>query len=297
MSNPLSKVELKGIPFCRSGKVRDMYKLEEGLLIVATDRISAFDHILPNPVPDKGKILTGISEYWFEKTADIVPNHIISFDVEEYPMALDPYKELLRGRSMLVKEAKLIEIECVVRGYLSGSAWKEYRDNGTVCEQTLKQGYRESDIFDEPLFTPSTKAFEGHDENISIERMISEIGEDTGSKIMELSKKLFNFASRQLKEKGLILADTKYEFGLCDGGIIVIDEMMTPDSSRYWIADEWEPGRSQQAFDKQYVRDWLEKINWNKQPPVPELPEEVIQKTVEKYKQVYKWITGEEVNA
>jgi phosphoribosylaminoimidazole-succinocarboxamide synthase len=287
MSNTLSKVELKGIPFCRSGKVRDMYKLEEGLLIVATDRISAFDHILPNPVPDKGRILTGISEYWFEKTADIVPNHIISFDVDKYPMALDPYKELLRGRSMLVKEAKLIEIECVVRGYLSGS----------VCGQKLKHGYCESDRFDEPIFTPSTKAFEGHDENISIERMISEIGEDTGSKIMELSKKLFNYASRQLKEKGLILADTKYEFGLCDGEIIVIDEMMTPDSSRYWIADEWEPGRSQQAFDKQYVRDWLEKINWNKQPPVPELPEEVIQKTVEKYKQVYKWITGNEVDA
>ena len=277
------------------GKVRDLYDLGDQLLIVSTDRISAFDCVLPNGIPCKGRILTGLSEFWFNYTQAIVENHLITTDVAQYPDVLQPDAELLEGRSMLVHKAKRIDIECVVRGYLAGSAWAEYRKAGTVCGAKLPEGLRESEHLPELIFTPATKAEHGHDENISIAQMEGSIGKDLADGIIQTSFALFRAASNRVENVGLILCDTKFEFGLLDGKLILIDEAFTPDSSRFWPKADYEPGRSQSSFDKQYVRDYLTAIGWNKQPPAPELPEEVIRKTSEKYLEAYRLIVGREL--
>ena len=283
---------LKGVPLFHQGKVRDVYDLGEHLLIVATDRISAFDHVLPNGIPYKGLVLTGLSRFWFEYTRDIVPNHVISMEVAEYPAELQSDADTLRGRSMLVHKAKRIDIECVVRGYLAGSAWKEYRASGTVCGQKLPSGLRESERLPEFLFTPATKAETGHDENISIAEMANRVGEELTRKLQEISIALYARARDYAESRGIILADTKFEFGFLNGEVIVIDEMLTPDSSRFWPMDAYEPGRAQHSFDKQFVRDYLESIGWDKEPPVPELPEEIVQRTSERYLEAYKRLVG-----
>ncbi|MFB3040753.1 MAG: phosphoribosylaminoimidazolesuccinocarboxamide synthase [Candidatus Poribacteria bacterium] len=278
------------------GKVRDLYELGDRLLIISTDRISAFDFVLPNGIPNKGRVLTGLSEFWFNYTQEIVQNHLITTDVARYPDVLQPDAELLEGRSMLVHKANRIDIECVVRGYIAGSAWAEYQKAGTVCGEKLPQGLRESDRLAQPIFTPATKAEHGeHDENISVAQMEETIGRELTARVIQTSFALFEAASGNVEKVGLILCDTKFEFGLIDDKLILIDEVFTPDSSRFWSKDEYEPGRSQRSFDKQYVRDYLLEINWDKQPPVPELPEEVILKTSEKYLEAYRLIIGQEM--
>lgn len=288
----LTEIKLKGITPFKEGKVRSVYDMGDSLLIVVTDRISAFDYILPNGIPFKGMVLTKLSEYWFDFTRDIVENHIITTDVTKYPASLQPFAEILRGRSMLVKKAKLVPIECVVRGYLAGSGWKEYKTSGTICGRQLEKGYEESCKLTEPIFTPSTKAEEGHDENISIAKMYDLVGREIGQMLEEYSLKIFKKCHDKALQSGIIIADTKFEFGIYEGKMIVIDEMLTPDSSRFWPQASYAPGRSQDSFDKQYVRDYLESIRWNKQPPVPTLPDEVVRKTSEKYLEAYKRITG-----
>jgi phosphoribosylaminoimidazole-succinocarboxamide synthase len=289
----LTEIKLKGITPFKEGKVRSVYDMGDALLIVVTDRISAFDYILPNGIPFKGMVLTKLSEYWFDFTEDIVENHIITTDVEKYPASLKPFADCLRGRSMLVKKARLVPIECVVRGYLAGSGWKEYQTSGTICGRKLEEGYWESCKLTEPIFTPSTKAEEGHDENISIARMYDLAGKEIGEKLEEYSLKIYKKCSEKALKSGIIIADTKFEFGMYEGKMIVIDEMLTPDSSRFWPQASYAPGRPQDSFDKQYVRDYLESIAWNKQPPVPTLPDEVVRKTSEKYLEAYKRITGQ----
>ena len=278
------------------GKVRDLYDLGDQLLIVSTDRISAFDYVLPNGIPYKGRVLTRLSEFWFDYTKSIIGNHVITTDVADYPDSVKSDAELLKGRSMLVRKAKRIDIECVPRGYIAGSAWGEYKKDGTVCGAELPEGLRESDRLPELIFTPATKAEHGeHDENISIDRMEKTIGKDLTEQIIQTSFALFKAASEHAEKVGLILCDTKFEFGLINDQLILIDEVFTPDSSRFWPKDEYEPGRPQRSFDKQYVRDYLVEIGWNKQPPVPELPEEVVRKTSEKYLEAYRLIVGHEL--
>jgi len=279
----------------KRGKVRDLYDLGDMLLIVATDRISAFDCVLPNGIPSKGKVLTRLSAYWFEytkKQADI-DNHLISVDVADFPEEVRKYEEILSGRSMLVKKAERLDLECVARGYLAGSAWKDYQQTGEICGIKLPPGLREADKLPEPIFTPATKAESGHDENITIAEAEEIIGELLVDIMKEQSIILYTIAAEKALSSGLILADTKFEFGLYDSDVLVIDEMLTPDSSRYWSRDSYEPGKSQFSFDKQYVRDYLLSINWDKQPPVPQLPDEVIQKTTEKYLEAYRLIVGD----
>ncbi len=283
----------------KRGKVRDLYDLGDMLLIVATDRISAFDYVLPNGIPCKGKVLTGLSVYWFEytkKQADI-DNHLISVDVADFPEEVRKYGEILSGRSMLVKKAERLDLECVVRGYLAGSAWRDYQERGEICGVKLPPGLREADKLSEPIFTPATKAESGHDENITIAEAEETIGKLLVDIMKEQSVILYTIAAEKALSSGLILADTKFEFGLYDGSVLVIDEMLTPDSSRYWSKESYEPGRAQLSFDKQYVRDYLLSINWDKQPPVPQLPDEVIQKTTEKYLEAYKLIVGQLLHA
>ncbi len=278
------------------GKVRDLYDLGEQLLIISTDRISAFDVVLPNGIPYKGQILTGLSEFWFDYTKSIVDNHIITTDVSQYPDVLQVDAEVLKGRSMLVRKANRIDIECVVRGYIAGSAWSEYKQDGTVCGEKLPAGLTESERLPELIFTPSTKAEYGeHDENISIAEMEEEIGKELSEKIIQTSFALFEAASAHAEKSGIILCDTKFEFGQIDGQLILIDEVFTPDSSRFWPKDEYKPGSSPPSFDKQYVRDYLSDIGWNKEPPVPELPAEVIRQTSEKYLEAYRLIVGREL--
>jgi phosphoribosylaminoimidazole-succinocarboxamide synthase len=277
------------------GKVRDIYEVEGNILLVATDRISAFDCVLPNGIPNKGRVLTGLSEFWFGLMKDIVPNQVITTDVDEYPQSTEPYRDVLRGRSMLVKKAKPYPVECVVRGYLAGSATKEYRRSGSVCGIALPPGLRESEKLPEPIFTPATKAEEGHDINISQEEMAEIVGEATAQLLIEKSLAIFKMASEYASSRGLILSDTKFEFGDRDGETILIDELLTPDSSRYWLSETYEPGKPQTNFDKQYVRDYLEKSDWDKTPPAPELPPDVVARTEEKYKQAYNLITGKEI--
>lgn len=284
--------ELPGVPLASRGKVRDIYDLGDNLLIIATDRISAFDVILPTPIPDKGKVLTGLSLFWFEKTQDIIPNHLLSADTKDYPAVLQPYAAMLAGRSMLVKKAEVLPIECVVRGYLAGSGWKEYREKGTVCDIALPAGLKESDKLPEPIFTPSTKATSGHDENISPEQAEKLVGEGIFKATRRAALALYQWASDYAAGKGIILADTKFEFGLREGELILVDEALTPDSSRFWEAAAYAPGKSQDSFDKQYVRDWLESIHWNKQPPAPELPAEVVAGTRRRYLEAYERICG-----
>ncbi len=280
-----------------SGKVRDVYQIDdERLLFVATDRISAFDYVLATGIPNKGRVLTQISLFWFDFLSDIVPNHMITADVEQYPQALQKYAEVLRGRSMIVQRAEMFPVECVVRGYISGSAWKEYKGTGKVCGIELPAGLRESEAFPEPIFTPATKAVSGHDENISFARMCEILGAETSSHLREITLRIYKKAAAYARQRGIIIADTKFEFGRTAQGITLADEVLTPDSSRFWPADKYAPGRSQESYDKQYVRDYLEEIRWNKQPPAPALPAEVASQTSEKYLDAYFQITGRKLD-
>ncbi|MEP6642954.1 MAG: phosphoribosylaminoimidazolesuccinocarboxamide synthase [Acidobacteriaceae bacterium] len=280
-----------------SGKVRDVYQLSsEHLLFVATDRISAFDYVLATGIPHKGRVLTQLSLFWFEFLRSLVPNHLVAADVAQYPPGVQKYSAQLQGRSMLVRRAEMFPVECVVRGYISGSAWKEYKANGSVCGIKLPVGLKESDQLPEPIFTPATKATTGHDENIPFSEMEKILGRETSEKLRELTLAIYRKASEYALQKGIIIADTKFEFGRTAAGITLADEVLTPDSSRFWPADKYKPGMAQESFDKQYVRDYLEEIKWNKQPPAPALPDEVARKTSEKYLEAYQQLTGRELD-
>ena len=283
------------LPVFIKGKVRNVYDLGDSLLMVVTDRISAFDVVFDELIPDKGKVLSSISAFWFDFTKDIIPNHVITTDPKEYPMGLDKYEEELKGRSMLVKKVKMLPCECIVRGYLEGSALKEYKKSGTVGGMKMPEGLVQGDKLPEPLFTPSTKADEGHDINITFEQLIDLLGEEDAKALKEAALKLYTSVSEYALTKGLILADTKFEFGKIDGKLVVADEMFTPDSSRFWDAADYEPGRAQKSFDKQYLREWLETLDWDKTYPAPKLPDEVIAKTAEKYRECYSKLTGKEL--
>ncbi len=292
----LLKTEFPELSLFARGKVRDLYAVGRDLLLVATDRISAFDHVLGSGIPDKGEILTQMSVFWFKFLEDVVPNHLISTRVEEYPVVLLPHAEALRGRSMFVRRASMFPVECVVRGYLSGSGWKDYKNTGALCGIELPKGLQESDKLPEPLFTPASKSPGGeHDENISFEAMVGQIGSKHAERLRELSLEIYQRASAHAADRGLMLADTKFEFGIVDGEIVLADEVLTPDSSRYWPADQYAPGRAQASFDKQFVRDYLEEIRWNKQAPAPALPEHVVMKTRAKYMEALRLITGTEL--
>jgi len=281
------------LPLYARGKVRDLYAVGNDLLFVATDRISAFDHVLATGIPDKGRILTQLSLFWFNYLRDVAPNHLITANVAEYPAILQGHAEELRGRSMLVRRAQMFPVECVVRGYLSGSGWKEYQQSGTVCGIELPRGLRESDRLPEPIFTPATKSQDGeHDENIPFSVMADRIGTQTAEQLRALTLEIYRKATTHAESKGLILADTKFEFGLIDGGIVLADEVLTPDSSRYWPQAEYQPGGPQPSFDKQFVRDHLESIHWNKKAPAPGLPDDVVQRTREKYLEAFRLLTG-----
>jgi phosphoribosylaminoimidazole-succinocarboxamide synthase len=292
--NPvILQTDLSPIERHAQGKVRDVYSVDENrLLIVASDRISAFDYILPTGIPDKGRVLTQLSIFWFDFLRDVTPTHFLTANVDEYPEALHRFRDQLEGRSMLVKRARMIEIECVARGYLSGSGWKEYRDRGTVCGIQLPAGLRESDKLPEPVFTPATKASSGHDENVSFAEVVSLIGEDLARRLRDLTLGIYGRAARYAETKGILIADTKFEFGFVGDELVLGDEVLTPDSSRFWPAESYQPGGAQFSFDKQFVRDYLESIRWNKQPPAPPLPEEVAEKTAGKYRQAYQILTG-----
>jgi len=274
----------------KRGKVRDVYDLEDKLLIISTDRISCFDVVLPTCIPFKGKVLTQLSLFWFEFTKDIVPNHFITAKIDDFPSDLHKYKDILEGRSMLVKKAKPIPVECVVRGYLSGSAWKEYQKTQSICGIKLPKGLREADKLPEAIFTPATKEEVGHDMNVTEKFVEEELGKEITQKLKEISLAIYNKASIYAESKGIIIADTKFEFGIYEGEIILIDEVLTPDSSRFWPKEGYKPGGPQPSFDKQFVRDYLESISWDKNPPAPELPEEIVKKTSEKYLQVLKML-------
>lgn len=286
----LLNTNIKDVQTHSKGKVRDIYDLGAQLLIIATDRISAFDVVLPNGIPHKGKVLTALSLHWFEQTKDIIKNHLITADVAEYPIEVAKYKDVLADRSMLVKKTEVLPIECVVRGYLAGSGWKEYQMSQSVCGIKLPVGLVESSKLPEPIFTPSTKATTGHDINITQSQVEDTIGVETTKFLKEVSIRIFEFAGKELEAKGIILADTKFEFGVYEDEIILIDEVLTPDSSRFWPGDEYCPGMSQPSFDKQFVRDYLEKIGWDKNPPAPTLPDIIIKKTSEKYLEAYRRI-------
>jgi len=289
------QTNLPDVALLGRGKVRDVYSVDERLVIVATDRISAFDYILPTGIPDKGKVLTQLSIFWFDFLRDLTPTHFLSANVDDYPAPLPQFGDQLEGRSMLVKRAKMIEIECVARGYISGSGWKEYREHGTVCGIKLPAGLKESDKLPEPIFTPATKAQSGHDENVSFEHVVSLIGEELAKRLRDLTLAIYGRAARYAETKGIIIADTKFEFGFVGDDLVLGDEVLTPDSSRFWPAGNYQPGGPQFSFDKQFVRDYLESIHWNKQPPAPPLPEEVAARTSEKYRQAYQVLTGREL--
>ena len=276
----------------RQGTVRDMYKTQAGIVMVASDRISAYDVVLPTPIPDKGAVLTGLSAYWFDRTTGIVANHMISTQPDDYPPEAKQHAGALRGRSMLVKEAEPVLIECVARGYITGSGWKEYQQDGTVCGIRLPKGLVESQQLPEPIFTPATKADTGHDENISFERAAEIAGDELMTKLRDYTLQLYSSAAEHARERGIIIADTKFEFGIVDGEVLLIDEALTPDSSRFWPASEYEPGRGQPSFDKQYVRDWLDSAGWDHAPPGPDLPADVVANTRGKYVEAYERITG-----
>jgi phosphoribosylaminoimidazole-succinocarboxamide synthase len=293
MGEALFETNIKEVPLLKRGKVRDIYDLGDKLLIVATDRISAFDVVLPTPIPDKGKILTLMSLFWFDFLKDIVENHLITANVEEYPEVLKPYKELLHQRSMLVRKTEVIPVECIVRGYITGSAMKEYQKTGKVCGITLPPGLKEADKLSEPIFTPSTKAEKGgHDINISFDEMVKLVGKETAEILRELSLKIYKKAADYAESKGIIIADTKFEFGILDGKIILIDEVLTPDSSRFWPMDEYEPGKPQKSFDKQFIRDWLKSTSWKDGENPPPIPPDIVEKTREKYLEALYKLTG-----
>ena len=287
--------ELPGIKKVNQGKVREIFDLDDQLLIVTTDRISAFDVVLPNGIPHKGRVLTQLSAFWFSQLTSIVENHIISVDVEEFPAVLEPFKENLEGRSMLVHKCEPLPIECVVRGYMAGSGWKEYRQSQTICGIPLPSGLGESDELPEPLFTPSTKATSGHDENISFERAVEIVGHDIAERVRKLSIQIYNHARRYAMERGIIICDTKFEFGMRGDDLLLIDEALTPDSSRFWPADEYCPGQPQPSFDKQFVRDYLETLDWDKKPPGPTLPNDVVEAVSGRYLEAYSLLTAKEL--
>jgi len=305
MAQVLMETDLKDVKFLRRGKVRDVYEADDYLLIIATDRVSAFDVVLPNGIPDKGRILTQISIYWFDRMKDIIENHIVATDVKDYPKVLHKYKDILEGRSMLVKKAKPMPVECIVRGYLSGSGWKEYKKSGTVCGIKLPEGLVESARLDEPIFTPSTKAEEGHDINISFDEMKKIVGDDTANKLRDTSLKVYKRAREMAEKKGIIIADTKMEFGVYkdsrfkiqdsknqEGKLILIDEILTPDSSRFWSMKDYKHGKNQDSFDKQIVRDYLLTLDWNQTYPGPKLPDEIVEKTAARYREILGILTG-----
>ena len=291
-TEPLKQTRFSDVEFFKRGKVRDVYDLNDKLLIVSTDRISCFDVVLPTCIPHKGEVLTRLSLFWFKFTEDIVPNHLITVDLNEYPQALLPYKDILKGRSMLVKKAKSIPVECIVRGYLSGSGLKEYQQSQSICGIKLPPGLKESDKLPEPIFTPSTKEDAGHDINVSQDYVEQELGKEITTRLKELSLALYLKASAYAESKGIIIADTKFEFGVYDDEVILIDEALTPDSSRFWPKDQYRPGGPQPSFDKQFVRDYLETLDWDKTSPGPELPDDIVRKTSEKYMQALLMITG-----
>jgi len=297
LDSVLLRTDFKDLGKRTSGKVRDVYSLnDQQLLFIASDRISAFDYILATGIPHKGRVLTQISLFWFDYLADIVPNHLITADVNHYPAAARKYADQLQGRSMLVRRAEMFPVECVVRGYISGSAWKEYKATGKVSGITLPAGLKESDAFPEPIFTPSTKATTGHDENISFDQMCELVGVETASHLRDLTLRVYKKAAAYARQRGIIIADTKFEFGRTEQGITLADEVLTPDSSRFWPADKYSPGRAQDSYDKQYVRDYLEQIHWNKQPPAPALPPDVALRTSEKYLEAYCQLTGRKLD-
>ena len=292
---PVLETDLEGARLLGRGKVRDNYDLGDSLLIVSTDRISAFDHVLPTGIPDKGKVLNQISLFWFEVTSGIVRNHVQEHRVERFPAALRRHADVLRGRSVVVTRLQMLPIECVVRGYLSGSGYKEYRATGDVCGIRLPAGLRESARLPEPIFTPATKATTGHDENIPFERAADLVGRATAGTVRDLSLAIYRRASEHAAERGIIIADTKFEFGLDGSDLVLADEVLTPDSSRFWPAGEYEPGRPQRSYDKQYVRDYLESIGWDKNPPAPPLPQEIVRGTRDRYLDLFKRITGRDL--
>ena len=292
-SNVISITEFKTLKLKGRGKVRDIYDLGDRLLIVATDRISAFDVVMPNPIPDKGKILTQLSKFWFDLTKGIIPNHVISTALEDFPKECQPYQENLKGRAMLVVKTDPLPVECVVRGYLSGSGWEEYKKAGEVCGIKLAKGLLESSKLDEPIFTPATKAEVGlHDENITLEKMEKMVGKDRTHQLKSVSLAIYKKARDFAEQRGIIIADTKMEFGIKEGKLLLIDELLTPDSSRFWPKDGYRPGGSQKSFDKQFLRDYLLSLKWDKSPPAPVLPEEIIRKTREKYLEAYERLAG-----
>jgi phosphoribosylaminoimidazole-succinocarboxamide synthase len=291
----LTQIDLPGIPKIKTGKVREIFDLGDRLLFVASDRISAFDCVMPNGIPRKGEVLTQLSYFWFDQSKSFLPNHLLSRADEPLPRELQPFADKIARRSMIVKKAQPLAIECVVRGYLAGSGWAEYRKQQTVCGIKLPSGLCESSELPEPIFTPATKAETGHDENISFEQAAKIVGADIADKARAASLKLYSFAREYARKRGIIIADTKFEFGLMNGELILIDEVLTPDSSRFWPADQYQPGRGQPSFDKQYVRDYLETLNWNKTPPAPALPPEVVEKTTAKYVEAYERVTGQKL--
>ena len=292
MKNGIMQTQFDNLKLINRGKVRDIYDLGEHLLIVATDRISAFDVVMPNPIPGKGIILTQISKFWFGIMESIIPHHLISAEVDDFPQVCRPYEAELKGRSMLVKKAKPLPVECIVRGYLSGSGWKDYQTSGQICGISLPSGLRESDRLDTPLFTPSTKAELGtHDENVSMKEVRTLLGNDLAELLEKTSLSIYEKARLLGEQKGIIIADTKFEFGIFNDQVILIDEVLTPDSSRFWPQDQYKPGGAQSSFDKQFLRDYLESLHWDKKPPAPELPDEIIQKTKAKYEEALRILT------
>jgi phosphoribosylaminoimidazole-succinocarboxamide synthase len=287
------ETNLPGLKLLARGKVRDVYDLGEKLLIVSSDRLSAFDCVLPTPIPDKGKVLNGLSRFWFSFLGNTPKNHLITTDVDQMGHGLEKHRDVLAGRSMLVVKAEVFPIECVVRGYLMGSGWKEYQEKGSICGITLPRGLKNGSKLEQPIFTPSTKAKTGHDENINFERAAETIGQASAEKLRDLSISIYQRAAEHAVTKNIIIADTKFEFGMYNGEIILVDEVLTPDSSRFWPKEQWTPGQTQLSYDKQFVRDYLEGVGWNKQPPAPPLPDSVVQKTREKYMDAYKQITGQ----
>jgi phosphoribosylaminoimidazole-succinocarboxamide synthase len=294
-TNAIYQTDFPTLKFVRRGKVRDLYDLGEHLLIVATDRLSAFDVVMPQPIPLKGKVLTQISNFWFSLVADVIPNHIVAVSVGDFPSACAPYRDALRGRSVLVRKTKPLPIECVARGYISGSGWIEYRDTGKICGVALPPGLLESNRLPFPIFTPATKAEEGHDENISFEKAAGIAGKEVTAAAREATLKIYARASEYALGRGIIIADTKMEFGTLDGQLVLIDELLTTDSSRFWPKSRYAPGRAQDSYDKQYVRDYLLSINFNKRPPGPALPDDVIRKTTDLYREAMKLLTGADV--
>ncbi len=283
------------LPRFGTGKVRDTYDLGDRLLMVTTDRLSAFDCVLPTGIPGKGRVLTRLSAFWFDRTRDLIPNHLISTDTADLPEAVRPWADQLAGRFMIVRKARRLNYECVVRGYLAGSAWQDYQVSGTVCGIRLPPGLRQGDQLPQPIFTPATKNDEGHDENIPLDEMKNDLGEDLGQSLADASTAVYNAAAAYALDRGIIIADTKMEFGLLGKQLILIDELLTPDSSRFWAVGDYAPGSSPPSFDKQYVRDWLERSGWNKQPPAPELPPEVVEGTAARYREALLWLTGETI--